>query len=118
MSEYTCVECNKRKYLSEFDKGFIACRDCVGEIEKGSKKVKTKLSKEEKHDPVNHPRHYTEHPSGLEAIEVTSFFGFCLGNTIKYIWRAELKDDALEDLKKARWYLDYEIKRRESESDI
>lgn len=39
---------------------------------------------------------------------------FCLGNAMKYIWRAGLKIDAIEDLKKARWYIDREIARRES----
>jgi hypothetical protein len=41
--------------------------------------------------------------------------GFCLGNAMKYIWRADLKRDAIEDLRKARWYLDREIERREPE---
>ena len=64
------------------------------------------------HDPVNHPTHYTGHPSGVECITITQDMGFCLGNAIKYIWRADLKHDAIEDLKKARWYLDREIMRR------
>lgn len=64
------------------------------------------------HDAVNHPRHYTSHPSGIEAIQVTEHMGFNLGNAMKYIWRADLKNDALEDLRKAAWYLDREIKRR------
>jgi hypothetical protein len=66
------------------------------------------------HDAVNHPAHYTAHPSGVECIAITEHMGFCLGNAVKYIWRADLKhDDALEDLRKARWYLDREIARRE-----
>lgn len=64
------------------------------------------------HDPVNHPRHYTEHPSGIECIQVTRHFNFCLGNAIKYIWRAGLKDDAVEDLRKAMWYIQEEINER------
>jgi hypothetical protein len=64
------------------------------------------------HDPVNHPQHYTTHPSGVECIQVTRHMGFNLGNAIKYIWRADLKDDAVKDLKKARWYLDDEIAKR------
>lgn len=64
-------------------------------------------------DPVNHPSHYTSHPSGVECIEVTRWMNFNLGNAIKYIWRAGNKGNALEDLKKARWYLDDEINRRE-----
>lgn len=63
-------------------------------------------------DLVNHPPHYTGHPSGVECIQITEHMGFNLGNAIKYIWRADLKNDAVEDLKKARWYLDREIARR------
>jgi hypothetical protein len=63
-------------------------------------------------DAVNHPPHYTAHPSGIECIEIVEHMGFNLGNAIKYIWRADLKSDAIEDLRKARWYLDREIARR------
>jgi hypothetical protein len=62
-------------------------------------------------DPVNHPKHYTNHPSGVECITVTEHMTFNLGNAIKYIWRANEKGALVEDLKKARWYLDREIKR-------
>ena len=64
-------------------------------------------------DPVNHPRHYTSHPSGVEAITVTEHMNFCLGNAVKYIWRAGEKGDAITDLRKSRWYLDREIARLE-----
>ena len=64
-------------------------------------------------DAVEHPAHYTQHPSGIECIEVVEHLGFCVGNAIKYLWRAGLKGDAIEDLKKARWYCDREIARRE-----
>lgn len=63
-------------------------------------------------DPVNRPAHYTAHPSGIECIQITEHMGFCLGNAIKYIWRADLKSDAIEDLRKARWYIEREIARR------
>ena len=63
------------------------------------------------HDPVEHPKHYTGHPSGVECIAVTEHMNFCLGNAVKYIWRAGEKGDALTDLKKARWYIDREIER-------
>jgi hypothetical protein len=62
-------------------------------------------------DTIKHPTHYTSHPSGIEAITVTQHMSFCLGNVMKYIWRAGQKGDAVEDLKKARQYLDYEIER-------
>ena len=64
-------------------------------------------------DAVNHPAHYTQHPSGVECIQITEHMGFCLGNAIKYIWRADLKN-GLEDLQKARWYIDREIAKREA----
>jgi hypothetical protein len=63
-------------------------------------------------DPVNNPKHYTTHLSGIECIQIVEHMGFCLGNAIKYIWRADLKGDAIEDLRKARWYLDREIQKR------
>lgn len=64
-----------------------------------------------KPDMVNNPKHYTEHPSGVECITVTEHMNFCLGNAIKYLWRADLKN-GLEDLEKARWYINREIERR------
>ena len=60
---------------------------------------------------MNHPRHYTQHPSGVECIQVTEHMNFCLGNAVKYIWRAVEKGNMVEDLQKARWYLDREIER-------
>ena len=65
-------------------------------------------------DPVNHPKHYTNDPSGIECIQITEHMGFNLGNAIKYIWRADLKADAIEDMKKAVWYIQREIAKREA----
>ena len=62
-------------------------------------------------DPVNHPKHYVSHPSGVECIEVTEHFNFNKGNAIKYIWRSSDKGKEVEDLRKARWYIDREIAR-------
>jgi hypothetical protein len=68
-------------------------------------------------DPVNHPSHYTSHPSGIEVIQITEHMNFCLGNSVKYILRAGLKDATLagyvQDLRKAIWYLTREIERLE-----
>ena len=63
-------------------------------------------------DPVNHPSHYTSHPSGIEAIEITRHMSFNLGNAMKYLWRNGLKDGqpAVQDLEKAVWYIQDEIK--------
>jgi len=66
-------------------------------------------------DPVNHPKHYTEHPSGVECIQITEHMNFCLGNAVKYIWRADEKGDATENLRKAVWYINREIARRQDE---
>lgn len=65
------------------------------------------------HDPVNHPAHYT-----MGAVEVISAIeawqlGYHLGNVIKYVARAGRKGDAVQDLRKAKWYLEREIERME-----
>lgn len=65
-------------------------------------------------DNVNKPPHYTAHPSGVECIQITEHMNFCLGNALKYIWRAGLKQNEVEDLKKAVWYLNREIERIEN----
>lgn len=65
-----------------------------------------------KHDPVNHPKHYTSHPSGVECIQITEHMGFNIGNAIKYLWRADDKGAPIEDLEKAKWYIEREIKKR------
>ena len=75
--------------------------------------------KEQKTDSVNHPAHYNSHPSGIECIEIARHHNFNIGNTIKYLWRAGLKseegmedtDKQIEDLNKAIWYINDEIKR-------
>ena len=64
-------------------------------------------------DNVNHPPHYKNHPSGVECIQITEHMGFNLGNALKYIWRCDEKLDAIEDLKKAKWYIDRELKKRD-----
>ena len=65
-------------------------------------------------DLVNHPSHYTSHASGVECITVTEHMNFCRGNAMKYLWRAGDKGQELEDLRKARWYIDREISRVEA----
>lgn len=74
-------------------------------------------------DNVNHPSHYTLHPSGVECIEITKHHDFCIGNAIKYLWRQGLKQSAgksikdkqIEDLKKAIWYINKKIEMLEGE---
>lgn len=60
-------------------------------------------------DKIDHPLHYNRHPSGIECIDIVEYFTFNIGNSIKYLWRAGEKGDRIEDLKKARWYIDREI---------
>jgi hypothetical protein len=62
-------------------------------------------------DSVNHPKHYTVHPSGVECVTIVEHFNFNIGNAIKYLWRCGLKGDEIEDLEKARWYVSREIER-------
>lgn len=72
-----------------------------------------------KNDQINHPKHYTSDPSGIECIDITRHRNFNIGNAIKYLWRAGLKEDKdrkfidkqVEDLNKAVWYLVDEIHR-------
>ena len=61
---------------------------------------------------VNHPPYYNNHPSGIECIRIVEHMGFNLGNALKYIWRCDLKKDAIEDLEKAKWYIDCELQKR------
>lgn len=62
-------------------------------------------------DLINHPSHYTSHPSGIECIQITEHFNFNLSNAIKYIWRSSLKGNVLENLRKAQFYINREIAR-------
>ena len=74
------------------------------------------LENECKNNPIKHPNHYNWVPE-VEAMDVAKYFGFCLGNVIKYVWRVPHKSrcsdysGALEDLYKARYYLDIEIEK-------
>jgi hypothetical protein len=62
-------------------------------------------------DNINHPQHYTSHPSGVECIDIIEHYPFNIGNAIKYLWRAGRKGDAIEDLEKAKWMVEREIQR-------
>ncbi len=69
-------------------------------------------------DVVNHPSHYKS--GGIEAIEgieasmgPEAYAGYLKGNVMKYLWRYEKKSKPLQDLKKARWYLDRLIQKVE-----
>lgn len=78
-----------------------------------------------KAEAVNHPSHYTALPAVcdqcgdiIECIEVVRWMDFDLGNAVKYIWRAGQKNDILEDLEKARWYIDDKINQIKKERGI
>jgi len=85
---------------------------------------------------IDHPIYYRSHPSGIECIQVSEHMSFCIGNVIKYCWRAGLKISGavfsdpkeknnerkvlasrVQDLEKARWYLNREISRLMSDLD-
>lgn len=106
MSEFTCACCGKKfptlQMVADHERLMLLSEPQPNPSDGG-----------EKTDPVNHPKHYVSHPSGIECIQVTEFMGFNLGNAVKYVWRADLKNDALEDLRKAAWYIQREIEKRE-----
>ena len=98
--------------------------DDFGDIRKLTAKAWEEQIASEKKEPIFssddlevssiNPNHYRSHPSGVECITVTEHMGFNLGNAVKYIWRAELKnnDGGLEDLRKSLWYIKRELNRR------
>lgn len=71
-------------------------------------------------DLINKAKHYNSGKGKckcgerIECIEIVKYMGFNIGNVVKYVWRADLKNGT-EDLKKALYYLETEIKMRESE---
>ena len=74
---------------------------------------------------VNHPLHYNQHPSGIECIEIARHYCFSIGNAIKYLWRAGLKQEVgksdvtkeIEDLEKAKWYIQDRINQLKQQYD-
>ena len=72
----------------------------------------------ENNERVNHPKHYNSHPSGIECIEIVRHHDFNIGNALKYLWRAGIKTEEgisnkekqIEDLHKAIFYINDEIK--------
>jgi len=107
MKKSACFVCTNRLGTIKMPNGGLACEQCC-------------RSRQEAHvappSAVDHPPHYNAHPSGVECVDIAEHYNFNVGNAIKYVWRAGLKGDAIEDLKKARWYLDREIARREKAS--
>lgn len=82
------------------------------------KASKKRVVKAPASDAVHHPAHYTSHPSGIECIQITEHMSFNLGNVVKYLWRADEKGTPIQDLEKARWYLDREIAKRKQQESV
>lgn len=121
-----CVYCNDcRKFLLYFkkDEFIVSIDEMLRRIENNEYTYNAYINNDdEKEDAVNHPKHYTS--GKYEVIKViedkmtaSQFIGFLIGNILKYIMRATLKGDALQDYKKAKWYLDYLIEYLEGDDD-
>ena len=92
--------------------------DCAALTAKEIRDILCTKPKETQDDPVNHPSHYTAYV-GLEIIDLTEQMNFNRGNAVKYIALAGLKnpETELQDLEKARWYIDREIERIKKNPD-
>lgn len=112
----------------DYKENIFDCEDIKNDDSKLYKKIKEmqqmieslslkKNQKEAAQDPVNHPSHYTSDPSGIECIQITRHRNFNIGNAIKYLWRAGLKDgnSDIQDLQKAVWYIQDEIERLQTQ---
>jgi transcriptional regulator with XRE-family HTH domain len=107
--------------IRHFEDGRLAMTDHIalrfGQVLNVDPSVLLDQKSEASNDDVNHPSHYTSHPSGVECITITEHHNFNVGNAIKYLWRAGLKDGVpVKDLQKAVWYIQREMKRLEKKS--
>lgn len=113
--KHQLVHCDEFGEIVQKPISFIPRINSKNEIERFIENQKEKQFSEmgQKHDPVNNPTHYTSDPSGIECIQITRHRNFNIGNAIKYLWRAGLKDgnSDIQDLQKAVWYIEDEIKR-------
>ena len=136
-SAKTCVVCEKKIEMASFKNGEVCSENCRSALEK-SEEVCAEMNHsaeetiphdfsypvvalepenlfEKENDPVNHPSHYTGHPAGIECIDVIEANTFYnLAAAMKYIWRVSWgsKDNDIQDLEKAAWYIRREIDRR------
>ena len=102
-----CFSCMRATTWFKDKQNILKCYSCGMSMDEGKQKSSS--------DKVNHPKHYNSHPAGIECIDVVEHMTFNRGNAIKYIWRAGMKGDIIEDLKKAIWYVEREIKKIEKE---
>ena len=70
---------------------------------------------ETENDPVNSPDHYTWHPAGVECIRIIEVFPHNIAAAMGYLWRHDHKGEPIQDLRKAVWHIEREIKRRGGE---
>jgi len=72
------------------------------------------------HDPVEAPNHYKWHPSGVECKDIVQEFPYNIGTAMAYLWRCGRKDSStkLEDLRKAKRHLEFEIARLDTSIDV
>ena len=92
------------------------CTNCGKKIEPGVE-CSCKLKFNIRIEAVNHPEHYNKHPSGIECIDIVRHHNFNIGSAIKYLWRCGLKENnpEIQELKKAVWYIQDEIKNLEKD---
>ena len=116
--QYICPDCKAE--LDKIDSGEYWCKECDQYFAEGFLEANDCIRQENEDDPVNHPSHYNT--DKYECIEVLKeiltpeqYSGFCIGNTVKYIWRCGKKDPAkkLEDMEKALFYLDKAVESME-----
>lgn len=115
-----CPVCKSDTKIMQSKLGtFTECTNCS--YSRRHKPSELPSPQEKSDDVVNHPSHYCSHPSGVECITITRHHDFAVGNAIKYMWRAGLKDSSkekeVEDLRKAVWYLTDRISQLEGSKD-
>ena len=99
-----------REGMAKVQMTALSPKPAAGKTTRGMKVIATYTSnKSIKSDMVNHPPHYKA--GGIETIDFIEAknLGYNLGNVVKYVSRADLKGNKLEDLQKAKWYLDRAI---------
>lgn len=75
------------------------------------KKIETSSSYGKTKSIINHPDHYTWHPSGVECATIAEHMPYNIGVAVAYLWRHRHKGTAIDDLRKAMWHINREIER-------